>query len=241
MLFLRSLLFQILFFTALAVLSLVSLPLTYLPKPYRYWTPRAFAHVMIFLQRFVAGMGVHIRGQENMIRGPAIVAAKHQSAWETFALWLIVPDPVFVLKAELLAVPVFGQCLKRLGMIAIEREQGAEAADKLVRDAQRALSEGRQIVIFPEGTRRVPGAEPAYKPGVAMLYKSLNVPIVPIALNAGVFWPRRSFWRYKGLIEVEVLPPIEAGLPRGKAYGLLQQSIEGACARLPLTLSPPTT
>src|SRR5262249_45803965 len=145
--------------------------------------------------------------------GAVLVAAKHQSAWETFALLTLFRDPAFILKRELLWLPFYGWLARHAGMIPVERGGGKTALIAMAARARAALLEGRQIAVFPECTRRSRGAEPQYKFGIAYLYGEGVAPCVPIALNSGLFWPRRRFLRYPGTIVVEVLDPIAPGLP----------------------------
>jgi 1-acyl-sn-glycerol-3-phosphate acyltransferase len=161
-----------------------------------------------------------------------LVASKHQSAWDTIALVTLFPDPAMVLKAELLKIPLYGWFCRKFEMIPVERSAGAAALRRMLKAAKTAAAAGRQIVIFPEGTRRAPGAEPDYKPGIVPLYETLGLACVPIALNSGLYWPRRAFRRYPGTIIVEVLEPIPPGLPRSAFRELLEQRIEEATARL---------
>jgi 1-acyl-sn-glycerol-3-phosphate acyltransferase len=179
----------------------------------------------------VCGIKVEWRGLDKIPPGGILVAAKHQSAWETFALIALFPDPTFVIKRELLWVPFFGWYARRAGMIPVDRGGKAALAGMMVY-ARQALAEGRQIVIFPEGTRRPAGAAPKYKFGVAHLYGESGVPCVPIALNSGLFWPRRHFMRFPGTVRVEILDPIPPGLDRDAFFARVQDDIEAATARL---------
>src|SRR5690606_21388864 len=143
-----------------------------------------------------------------------IVAAKHQSAWDTMAFYWVLDDAAYVLKKELLSIPLYGWCARKARMIGVDRSGGAKALRAMVEQAQNCLAEGRPIVIFPEGTRTAPGRRSAYHPGIAALYTRLGVPVVPVALNSGLFWGRRSFIKQPGRIVVQFLPPIPPGLER---------------------------
>jgi 1-acyl-sn-glycerol-3-phosphate acyltransferase len=161
-----------------------------------------------------------------------IVASKHQSTWETFALLTILEDPIFVLKRELMWIPVFGWCMRKAGMIPVDRGAGRATLSAMTARAQDALADGRQIIIFPEGTRRPAGAPPKYKFGVAFVYEDCAAPCVPIALNSGLYWSRRRFLRFPGKVRVEVLDPIPPGLDRKAFFTDLEQTLEVATARL---------
>lgn len=191
-----------------------------------------WARSNIALLRGVVGIEVEIRGRENIPAGAAVVAAKHQSTLETFVLMPALDDAVFVLKRELLFVPFFGWFLSRLNMIAIDRRTGGEALIQMIDQAEGAARQGRQIVIFPEGTRRPVGAPPVYKSGVAFLYDRLKIPCVPVAVDTGVFWPRGGFRRRQGRAVIAFLEPIEAGLRRDTFEKLVRERIETASAAL---------
>jgi 1-acyl-sn-glycerol-3-phosphate acyltransferase len=161
-----------------------------------------------------------------------IVASKHQSFWETFALLRFFDAPFFVLKRQLMFIPVFGQFLMKTDMIAIDRSSGASALRAMTRRAAEEVKHGRQFVIFPEGTRRAPRAPPQYKPGVALIYSECGVPCLPVALNSGLFWPRRTFMRYPGTLVVEFLDPIPPGLKRDEFLVRIERTIEDATNRI---------
>lgn len=201
----------------------------------RKWSIRAlqaWARTSIWLLRMVAGTRMEVRGREHIPVGPALVAGKHQSFWETFAILPLLDDPAMVLKKELTFIPFFGWFIYKFRMIAVERSSGSAALRQLLQEAGDRIAQGRQVVIMPEGTRREPGDPPDYKPGAAALYGRLNVPCVPFALNSGVFWPRRRFLRYPGTIVIEFLPAIPAGLGRRDFQARLEAAIEQATARL---------
>ena len=189
----------------------------------RFWTRGA-----LWLLRVVGGLAVEFRGRENIPPGAMIVAAKHQSALETLALCTIFPDFAYILKRELLFIPLIGWYLSRGGMVAIDRSKGTRAMALMNEAAAHAIGEGRQLIIFPEGTRKAPGAPPAYKLGLSHLYAALGVPCLPVALNAGLYWPRRSLTRRPGTAVIEFLPPIPPGLDRAAFLELAQARIETA-------------
>ncbi|MEM8664038.1 MAG: lysophospholipid acyltransferase family protein [Pseudomonadota bacterium] len=186
----------------------------------------------VWLLRIICGQRVVVRGRENMPTGAALVASKHQAAWETLALIPILPRGAIILKKELLKIPIYGWYARYYGMIPVDRSGGPAALKQLAADAKAAIDDGFQIIIFPEGTRQLVGAPPDYKPGAIFLYERLKVPMVPVALNSGLLWPRRRFVRYPGTITVSFLPAIPPGLKRGEAKERLQTAIERETDRL---------
>jgi len=231
-LWLRSLIFNIVFYVNLTMFLLVGLPLL---LGRRIWVIRAlqlWAKTSLWWLKVICGTKVEWRGLENIPQGPLLVAAKHQSLWETFALLVLFDDPAMVLKKELLWIPVHGWYTLKFQMLPLDRGAGPKALRRLIEVARARIAAGRQIVIFPEGTRRPVGATPDYKPGVAALYGRLGVRCLPIALNSGLYWPRRQMIRRPGTIIVEILEPIEAGLQRAQFMRTLEQRIEPATARL---------
>ena len=180
----------------------------------------------------VCGIKVEYRGMEKIPPGALLVASKHQSLWETFALLWLFSDPAFILKRELQWIPFFGWFAWKARMIPVDRGRRAQALADMTERARVELARGRQIVIFPEGTRRAPGAEPSYKYGIVHLYAETGIACLPIALNSGLFWPRRSFLRYPGTIVAEILDPIPPGLSKDAFAARLQEDVETATARL---------
>lgn len=232
MLTLRSLLFNIAFYVNLVGWVIVFSPAFVLPRRRFVPVPQGWARVSLWLLKWIAGTRLELRGTERIPAGPLLVASKHQSIWETFALLALFKDPAFILKRELMWVPGFGWYAWKGGMIPIDRSAGSLALVDMNRRAKAAVAEDRQIIIFPEGTRRAPGAAPSYKFGISHLYTSLGVPCLPVALNSGLFWPRRSFLRRPGTIVVEFLDPIPPGLPRDVFFQTLKGQIETASDRL---------
>jgi 1-acyl-sn-glycerol-3-phosphate acyltransferase len=230
----RSILFNALFYVNLLVHMIVALPALALPYPAVRVFIRSYARSSLWLLRVICGTQVSWRGTENIPRGSCIVACKHQSAWETFALYAVLADPIYILKRELMWIPLFGWYTWKAGLIPVDRSAGLAALSRMTARAQRTITgpRARQLVIFPEGTRRAPGAEPSYKPGIAHLYARTGLPCVPAALNSGLFWPRRSLLRRPGTIIVEFLPPIAPGFDRPGFLAHLQDTIEEASARL---------
>ncbi len=175
---------------------------------------------------------MEVRGAEHIPQGAVIVAGKHQSAWETFAILPLFDDPCFVLKKQLTYIPFFGWFCLKFKMIAVDRSAGSSALRALIARAKEEVVRPRQIIIMPEGTRRAPDDPPDYKPGAAAVYGQLDVPCVPFGLNAGLFWPRRKFLRYPGTIVVEFCAAIPAGLPRKEFQARLQDAIETTSQKL---------
>lgn len=231
--FIRSLLFNAAFYLATALIIIVTLPVYFfLPQGFATGVVKLWAKTGVFLLRTIAGTRCELRGRENVPPGAIIVASKHQSMFETFALWPLFADPTYVMKAEIRKIPFFGWFAVRAGMILVDRKRGTTALRQMAARARQEIAKGRQILIFPEGTRRPPGAPPDYQPGVAFLYRSLGVPVLPIALNSGLYWPRRSFLHYPGTIVVEFLPPIPPGLEPRLFMDKLEEEIETASDRL---------
>ena len=228
----RSLLFNFAFYLATAAFLLLGSPLLLAPRSWAMAGLAAHARVCCWLLRVIVGARIEVRGRQHLPAGAALVAAKHQSAWDTFGLVPLLHDPALVMKSELGLIPFYGWFSHKFGMIFVSREKRAAALRRLLRDARDRASAGRHILIFPEGTRRTPGAQPAYKPGVAALYEALELPCVPLALNSGLVWPRRSFARYPGIIVVEFLPPIPPGIARKPFMAELQTRIETATEAL---------
>lgn len=228
----RSLLFNLLFGLWTAIIFVVSLPTLLLPRDAAWAMGRLWVRGMTLLLRVTVGLRHRVLGAEHRVAGPAIYAAKHQSAWDTLAFALLLDQPAYVLKKELIRVPLFGAYLRRCGMIPVDRQGGASALKRLLADARAAVAEGRSILIYPEGTRTPPGERRPFHPGVAALYGDLGIPVVPVALNSGLFWGRRSFHKMPGRITLQFLPPIAPGLPRKEFMAALQRGIEDQSDRL---------
>lgn len=232
MIFVRSVLFNFLFYANTIVLMIVGLPTMLIGRRAVLSLARLWSRSSLWLLRVICGTSAEFRGVENIPEGAFIIAPKHQSFWETFALIIYFDDFSYVLKRELTFIPVFGWYLLRAGQIAIDRANARTALRQLTAKAKALFAEGRQLFIFPEGTRRPPGAPPAYKAGVAYVYDKTGVACLPVALNAGLFWPRRRFLRFPGTILVEFLPVIGPGMKRDAFLEELQWRIETATDRL---------
>jgi 1-acyl-sn-glycerol-3-phosphate acyltransferase len=228
----RSVLFNVLFYLNMLVLMCLALPTLVLPRRGVLGVVRFWARSNNWLLRAICGITVELRGLERIPPGPLLVASKHQSLWETFALVPLFADPAFILKRELMWLPLFGWLARKAEMIPVDRGARSQALAAIAASAKIELARNRQIIIFPEGTRRAPGAAPSYKYGVVHLYAESGVACLPIALNSGLFWPRRSIRRYPGTIVVEFLDPIAPGLDKQVFFERLQEVIETATARL---------
>lgn len=232
MIYLRSFVFQILFFATMILLQIVWLPGLFMRRQVSQELGRTWGRLSLWLLDKICGTKVEFRGVENIPKGAVIVAAKHQSIWDTFVLPTKFPDFSYILKHELVWIPFFGWYLLAAEQIGIDRAKGGKLLPQLIAKAKKIFAQGRQLFIFPEGTRRPAGAPPAYKMGVAHLYAAADVPVLPVALNAGLFWPRRSFLIHPGTIVMEFLPVIPPGLPPREFFEKMQTEIETASDRL---------
>jgi 1-acyl-sn-glycerol-3-phosphate acyltransferase len=228
----RSLLFNAAFWLWGLAMALVALPLLLMPREAMVRHAERWEHGIQLLLRRLIGLDYQVLGEDHRQDSGVIYAFKHQSAWDTITTHLLIDDPAIALKQELTMIPIFGRCLLHAGMIKIDRGQGTRALRSLIDGGRKAIARGSPVVIFPEGTRTPPGVKRPYHPGVAALYKQLALPVVPVALNSGVFWRRRAFAKRAGTILVEFLEPIEPGLERKAFMAELEQRIETATERL---------
>jgi 1-acyl-sn-glycerol-3-phosphate acyltransferase len=232
---LRSALFNAVFFAYTAAMAVVAMPTLAAPPRVARSLVRLWAFGVLWLLRNLVGIRLRVTGAEHLPRaGPAIIAAKHQSAFDTI-VWLVLLDrPVYVLKRELLRLPAWGWIAAHCGHVPVDRRAGAAALRRMVREAAAALGQGAQVVIFPEGTRAAPGERVPYQPGVAALSAAAGptVPVVPAATDSGRFWGRRAFRKRPGTLTVAVLAPLPAGLPRAELMARLETAIETESARL---------
>lgn len=228
--FIRSTLFNIAFIAVTLVMMLVTLPTTFMPRRVAMHTVRLWVYSVYALERFILNLDYEIRGLEHLPKGRAcLVAAKHQSAYETMKLHIIFDDPAIVLKRELLSIPMWGRFLKKIDPIAIDRGNREEAVKSLLAGVENMKGQARPIVIFPQGTRvhyDATADEKPYKAGIAKMYASSGLPIVPMALNTGLFWPRGSWTKRPGKIIFEFLPPIAPGIPQEDVMKTLTPQLE---------------
>ncbi|MDP9195907.1 MAG: 1-acyl-sn-glycerol-3-phosphate acyltransferase [Pseudomonadota bacterium] len=231
-LFLRSLAFNIAFFsltTVCCALLILTLPL---PRRCVIWGIETYERMLDWLERKIIRLDYTVSGLEHIPQGPFLLAAKHQSAWETMKLHLLLRDPAVVLKRELMLIPLWGWLAARAGMISVHRNKRGRTIPSLIRGAKKVAAEGRPIVIFPQGTRVAPGDHRPYKIGIGILYQELGLPVVPMALNSGLFWPRHSFIKQPGTVTVQFLPPMPPGLTAEELVKKLQDTLETASDRL---------
>lgn len=228
----RSALFHIAFYLNCTFWFIAAMIAWVLPSDAMMWFARGWARTSLFLHEKITGARVEFRGVERIPKGPVLVAAKHYSAWETMALVLFFPKATYILKRELLRLPLFGWHLLKAEQVPIDRGQRAQALTKMQHYAKIAIDRGRQMLIFPEGTRRKVGARPDYKYGVARLYEALGVPCVPVAMTSGLAWPRNTLLHFPRPILVEFLDPIPAGLNPDVFFERMRESIESNTNRL---------
>jgi 1-acyl-sn-glycerol-3-phosphate acyltransferase len=231
-LWLRSLCFNVGWYAGTVVIALAGAPILLLPRRSVVAWAQFWIRFCLWWLALTIGLTHRVRGLENLPPGPMIIASKHQSSWETLAYTLVFADAAVVLKRELLFIPIVGWAMARAGNIAVERGEGARALRGLVRQAKAVVGAGRSVLIFPEGTRVAVDDERPYHVGTAALYRQLALPVVPVALNSGVFWGRRKFVKRPGVIDVEVLPAIAPGLGRDAFMSTLRERIDTATARL---------
>lgn len=238
---LRSITFTIVFYAWSLFMVILYLPALMGPARWIVQGQRIWALGNLWLLKVLNGIRVDIRGRDRIPEGPVIIASKHQSAWDTFIYHVLLDDPAIVLKKELLNIPIYGAYCRKTEMIAVDRKGSTSALRSMLRAGRNASAQGRALVIFPEGTRSAPGASQPYQPGAAAFYRDLKVPVVPVALNSGLFWPRRTFVRNPGTIVLEFLEPIEPGLDRKQFTAELERRIETGTRDLITAATPAGT
>jgi 1-acyl-sn-glycerol-3-phosphate acyltransferase len=231
MLQIRSLAFNVAFYLSLILQMIFWTPYYFLAPRHRAWyVPKFWAKSSLWLQEKIAGTKSEIAGLENLPEGSYILAPKHQSFWDTIAFLPHIPDALYILKRELTWIPFFGWYIMKMRMIPVDRGSRSKALKAVIAATRAELARNsRQLIIYPEGTRRAPGDEPAYKWGIVELYAQLDVPVVPVAHVAGLYWPRRKFMRYPGTIKARFLPPIPPGLEKDEFMRRLVSETEAAC------------
>ena len=227
MIFLRSLFFNIFLYSGIVIACLVAVPLLFLKDTHMICAGKVLSKYIIFLLKFFNNSKVEFRGLENLKKHQKyFVASAHQSMFETFALQVVIPGPIFILKKELIKIPVFGWCLKKIGAIAIVRDTATKENlnffDQILNQTNKSK---RPLLIFPQGTRVPYKERPDFKKGVARIYEALKLPCVPVALNTGKVWPKNSFNKYPGNITISFLSPIEPGLSKEDFLKKLQNII----------------
>jgi len=229
---LRSFFFNVGWYAGTTIIAIAGSPILLMPRRFVVAWSLFWIDFCLWWLRITCRLTHRVGGLENMPAGPVIFACKHQSSWETLAFSRLFPGAATVMKRELVLIPVVGWAMARVGNIAVERGDGSKALRGLVKQAKATLAEGRSILIFPEGTRVAVGDERPYQVGTAALYRQLGVPVVPVALNSGLFWGRRKFIKRPGVIDVEILQAIPPGLSRDAFMATLRERIEGATNRL---------
>lgn len=232
MILFRSLIFAVVFYVYSGVMAVLAVPVLLLPARYTLALFRIWSRGMLFLLNLICGVRVEIRGRQFIPQGGGLIAAKHQCMLDTMALWPTLPGAAYVSKKELVSIPFYGWYLLKAGTLVVDRDGGAAALAKMLRDAKARVAEGRPVLIYPEGTRTPPGETIDYKPGVAGLYRDLGVACVPMATNSGVHWPAHGFLRRPGVIVYEFLEPIPSGLKRAEFMRELRTRIETASSAL---------
>ncbi|HSM95763.1 MAG TPA: lysophospholipid acyltransferase family protein [Rhizomicrobium sp.] len=231
MVFLRSCIFFLWFALTSAAIAIGGVWVLLLPRRATEILSNTWSRVVLFGLKWIAGLDYEVRGP--VPQGSALIASKHMSMWDTLMLYLLLDDACAVVKKSLINVPFYGWYLWKAGVIAIDREGKASALKQMVAQARAALADNRPLFIFPEGTRKAPGAPPDYKPGVAALYTQTGATCLPVALNSGLFWTGPAgFLKKPGKVVVEFLPPIPPGLKRAEFMDTLQTRIETATAKL---------
>jgi len=233
----RSLIFTLWLYLSMPLFAIGLSPALLMPHGVAMAVIKLWARFVLFGLRWIAGVKVEVRGLEHRPTGPALIAAKHQGMLDVIAPFAFLDDACFVMKKELMPLPFFGWFAWKTKMIAVDRAAHAKALKDMVRQTRARLAEGRQILIFPEGTRTTPGEPADYKPGVAAIYRDVDAPCWPVATNSGVHWPAHGFKRYPGTVVFEFLPPIPAGLKRAAFMAELESRIETAST----ALLPPKT
>ena len=229
---LRSLGFTLWLYLSMPIFAVGLSPALLMPHGVAMGVIKLWARFVLFGLHWIAGVKVEVRGLEHAPSGAALIASKHQGMLDIVALLAVLPDACFIMKKELMPLPFFGWFAWKARMIAVDRAGHAKALKDMTRQAHDRLAEGRQIVIFPEGTRKAPGAPPDYKPGIAALYRDLDCPCWPLATNSGVHWPAHGFIRYPGVVVFEFLPPIPPGLKRAEFMAELETRLETASTAL---------
>ena len=224
---LRSWAYLLAFLSWTAAVAILGLP-TLLATRSTLIVVRIWIRGIMVLARVIVGINCSVRGHEHVPQGACIIAAQHQSSFETYRLFLELEHPIFILKRELVWIPIIGWYMKRAGFVSIDRGAGAGAMRKMLRLAQAALSAGNQVVVFPEGTRVLPGEKRPYRPGIAALYAHCAVPVVPMALNSGRLWGKTRVLKVPGEITFQFLPALPAGLDKGQVLAELQRRLDGA-------------
>lgn len=236
MICIRSLIYNLVFYFLTAVTCIALVPALILPRKTTLYVVTFYLWINNFAEKYIIGLTFEVRGREYLPKsGSYFAASKHQSTYETLKMFHLFGDPAIILKKELRRIPLWGWHAWKLDFIFIDRKDREGAMASIIKGAQHIKAQGRPIIIFPQGTRvnvdQTPADKP-YKGGIAKMYAATNLPIIPLAMNTGMFWPRGSFKKYPGKVIFEFLPPIEPGLPEKKVMQALEERIEEASIRL---------
>ncbi len=235
MTWLRSLIFNISFLVIWTpLICIIFYPFTLFSTSLAYFVGKTWAKGTLFLIHIICGVTHKVEGLENIPDSSYIIASKHQSAWDTLVFFLYIKKPTYILKHELMRIPVLSLYLRKMNMIDVKRSDGSKALKSMTKRAAQRLKDGCNIIIFPEGTRTKVGESKPLQPGIAAIYNhpDINVPVVPVALNSGKFWGRESFIKKPGVITLKFLPPIKSTLHRKEFMKLLEESINVESVKL---------
>ncbi len=228
----RSIIFYLLWGIWTTFVGIFSLPYLFFPSKYLKFAAKMWIRGIFFLLKYVCNITHEIQGLENITSEPVIIASKHQSAFETFALYYYIPKSLFIHKKQLFWIPIFGQYLKKINMISINRSESITAIRKITKEAEIRISQGYSIIIFPEGTRKKPGEVANYKPGFVSIYNKVNCKILPVALNSGKYWPKKILIENSGKIIIKILKPIPANLNKKEVLIEVQSIIEKETSKI---------
>ncbi len=229
---LRSLVFNVVSVVLHVLLLAYMLVLLPLPRQWMQAAVRLWTWIMRAGLKLIVGLELEVRGRDNLPPGPVVIASNHQSAWDTFVFYLLLDDPNYVLKKELTWIPLWGWYARKCGAVVVDRAGGAAALKQMVRDVADRMAKGRQVIVFPEGTRTAPGTHRPYQPGIAAIYKQVAAPVVPVAVNSGLFWGRRAFVKQPGTVVLQFLPAMPKGLERDAFMDELHARIDTAADAL---------
>lgn len=229
---LRSSLFKGVFYLWTALFCILYLPLFWMPRNALIAFQSIWSHGVRVILRVIVNIRLEVRGRENIPKGGALIAMKHQSSFDTFVMHTVVTHPAFVMKKELLKIPLYGHFCVNTGMIPIDRDGGLKALKKLMLDSAKSIVDKRQLIIFPEGSRTLPGDHVEYQSGIFGIYKYTKHPVIPVALNSGVYWPKKGHLVPNGVIVFDFLEPIDAGLKKEDFMTTLEKNIETASLSL---------
>ncbi len=234
MLFIRSWIFTLLFIVWTGFLCTALLPLTWIGQKQASLAGRIWAWGIVWMLKLICGITHKVEGIENLPDGPCVIASKHQSAWDTMIFFYLMKHPVFVMKKELLKIPLFGNFMFKMGMIPVDRAGGAGALKQMLREVKLRFKNGMSLVVFPEGTRTNVGEISKYHPGIASIYQDpeIDVLFVPVSLNSGLCWSKNSIIKKPGVITIKFLKPFKKGMDRKEFMKELQNNIENGCKEI---------